>query len=112
MVTVSYNNKTPCTYEKAREFLLENFDISINIASLRSYISRSEELRSYIGRPLEDKRLFSDEKEIDNYFEQINELMNFCIPASFFANIDEVGFQEFADQRSIMCIVPSEYVGN
>ena len=108
----SYNAKMPCTYEQVRDFLYENFDISVNIVSLRSYIARCNDMRTCIGHPLEDTRLFSDTKQIDEYFDQIKELMNFCIPASFILNIDEVGFQDYSDNGDIMCIVPIEYVGN
>ena len=108
----SYNAKMPCTYEQVRDFLYENFDISVNIVSLRSYIARCNDMRTCIGHPLEDTRLFSDTKQIDEYFDQIKELMNFCIPASFILNIDEVGFQDYSDKRDIMCIVPIENVGN
>ena len=107
-----FKQKTPCTYEQVRDFLFEKFELSINIVSLRSYISRCRDMRTCIGRPLEDNRLYADPEKIDKYFEQLKNIMCFCIPASFIINIDEVGFQEYSDRRDIMCIVPFEYVGN
>ena len=112
-VREAFEKRIPLTFEDLRDYLLTQFDITININTLRKFVSRNDQLRVVQGVPLEDTRLFSSAEEIDAYFVRIREVITVGeIPSGFVFNLDEVGFDSYVDARKIKRVVPCHYVGD
>ena len=105
-----FDRRCPASYEDCRDFLIERFDLSINVKTLRGMVDRWADFRVVDGVPMEDSRNFSDRNEIDEYFARLGEMLDVAkIPPAFVINADETGFQEFVDARGSARIVPTEY---
>ena len=102
----------PRNYLAIRNFIFDVFGKSLELDSIRHYIKNNPDFRVVRGSPIESLRSFSSDKEIDNYFNDLKELFGFKIPSKFVFNIDEVGFNEYFDTKSMKCIVPQNYIGN
>ncbi|KAH0799497.1 uncharacterized protein GO595_007692 [Histomonas meleagridis] len=68
-----------------------------------------EELKVVTGTPMESERIISDPEKIDQYFEELEASLECGIPPEFIINIDESGYQEWADARDLRCIVTIGY---
>ena len=102
--------RMPVSYEELREFSEEQWGLIPNISTLRNIINDSTSVRTVTGKPMEDHRIFASREAIDRYFDDLNELITTAqIPAAFVINIDESGFDQFADARQTTRIVPTEY---
>ena len=105
-----FENRYPASYEDCRDFLLNAYDLSVNIKTLRGIVERCCDFRVVEGVPMEDSRNFADPDEIDAYFARLREVLEVAkIPAAFVINADETGFQEFVDAHRSARIVPAEY---
>ena len=112
-VTQKFTSRCPCSYEEIRDFLHDQHEQVININTLMSWVSRSRVLKAVTGVPLEDARVYSSEAEIDEFFNNLEEVIEVGqIPSAFVINIDEAGFDQFADRRRSKRVVPSEYLLN
>ena len=108
-----FERRCPVSYEDCRDFLIDRFEVTINIKTLRGMVERWDDFRVVEGVPMEDSRNFSDPDEIDEYFARLREILETAkIPAAFVINADETGFQEFVDARASARIVPTEYLLN
>ena len=107
-----FGKRYPLSYEDCRDFLRDSFDLTVNMKSLRSLLSTCEHFRTVKGVPM-DSRIYSDPDEIDDYFARIDEIIRIGnIPAGFIFNIDEAGFESYADSRTTTRLVPSNYEFN
>ena len=61
---------------------------------------------------MESDRVMCKASDIDKYFSELEEALQFNIPAAFIINLDEVGFQDYVDSRRNHVIVPSCYTGD
>ena len=105
-----FYKRYPVSYEDCRDFLCDKFDLVVHMKSLRSLVSRCENFRTVLGVPMEDSRIYSDPDEIDAYFARIDEIIRIAkIPAGFIFNIDEAGFESYADSRTTTRLVPANY---
>ena len=69
------NARYPASYEDCRDFLMDEFDLNVNIKSLRSLIARSELFTTVLGEPMEDTRIYSDPAKIDASYRTIDEII-------------------------------------
>ena len=105
-----FNKRYPVSYEDCREFIMSEFEIAVNIISLRSFLSRMPIFKTVTGIPMEDSRNFCDESEIDSYLQQLEDVLRVGqVPAAFIMNIDEAGFAEYVDTHNSVRIVPASY---
>ena len=105
-----FEARYPASYEDCRDFLMDEFDLNVNVKSLRALIARSDIFTTVDGEPMEDSRIYSDPQKIDEYYRNIEEIIRVGnIPAEFIINIDEVGFEAYADARKTRRIVPARY---
>lgn len=112
-VNQRFTSRFPCSYEEIRDFLHDEHEIVINLNTLRSWVSRSNALKTVTGIPMEDARVYSSEEEIDKFFADLEEAIEIGqIPSAFVMNIDEAGFDQFADRRRSTRIVPGEFLPN
>ena len=89
---------------------MDHFDLNVNIKSLRALIARSDIFTTGDGEPMEDARIYSDPQKIDEYYRNIEEIIRVGnSPTEFIINIDEVGFERYADARKTRRIVPARY---
>ena len=51
---------------------------------------------------MESDRVDCDPEEIDEYFVNLENILDGSIPAPFVINIDQSGFQEWADKRNLI----------
>ena len=108
-----FDLKLPVSYQDIREFCLENFELVVNIKSLRKLINRCAAFRTVRGVPLEDTRLYASHEQIIEYFDQLQEKFTIgMIPASFVYNVDESGFTQFVDARTTIRIIAASYPHN
>jgi hypothetical protein len=96
----------PMTTEDAIDLLSMSFGLRLLPDTLRTKVSLDHELRRITGVPLEKERLACDPEEIAAYFELFDRNVA-GIPAAFVFNLDESGFQDWADPRERMVIVPA-----
>ena len=109
-IRARFNVKLPVSYEDLREYAESHWGIIANMNSLRSIINRSETLKTVVGVPLEDSRLFANADQIQQYFDDLEEMITVAkVPAAFVLNVDESGFDQFVDAQQSIRIVPTEY---
>ena len=109
-VTNRFELRNPASYEDIRGFLQTKYGLVVELRSLYDYMARNEHMRTVIGEPVEDVRVFARTSEIRRYLERISEIISVAhIPSAFVVNIDESGFEEFVDTRKRTCIVPAKY---
>ena len=109
-IVEAFNLHVPLTYEDIRERLSTEFDIQVQIDTLRKFLRRSSDFRVVQGIPMEDNRLFCSPEKIDEYFKKLEEVIAVgMIPSSFIMNLDEAGFDSYVDARRIKRVVPSSF---
>lgn len=112
-VECRFRMRMPASYEDLRDFTEEKWGIVPQVGTLRSIIAEWDAVKTVDGEPMEDSRLYSSREEIENYFEEIGELVRgAAIPAAFVVNVDESGFDQFVDARQTRRIVPARYEQN
>ena len=104
----TYRKKYPATYQTVADYISDQFHKDICLDTIRHMISGIEELKVVTGHPMENERIFCQPEKIDQYFDQLEEILKFGIPPEFIINIDESGFQEWVDARRLQCIVPAD----
>ena len=105
-----FRQRFPCGYEDIRDFLFDKHDLVVNPVTLRSWVSRSLQFKSVDGVPMEDRRVYCSETEVEEFFDKLEEIVTVAeIPSAFICNLDEAGFDQFADRRRSKRIVPAEY---
>ena len=106
----AFELRVPLTYEDIRDHLSTEFEITIQIDTLRKFLNRSPALKVVRGVPMEDNRLFSSAEEISKYFNNLREILDVGeIPSAFIINLDEAGFDSFVDARKIKRVVPASF---
>lgn len=101
-----FGERSPVTTEDAILFLAEQFNVHLLPNTLRQKVRSDRELKLIKGIPMEKQRLECDITEIQSYFALLSENVD-DVPAPFVFNLDESGFQDWADRRERTVIVPS-----
>ena len=105
-----FKSRDPASYEDIRTYLKDRFQLIVDLKSLRAYIGRLSDVKTVVGKPMEDSRIFARSSEIDAYLADIQEVLSVAkIPAPFVVNIDEAGFEAYADRSPSTRIVPTSY---
>ena len=69
---------------------------------------RLPQLKSITDKPMASDCVDCDPEEINDYFDHLESALDSSIPAPFIINIDQSGFQEWADKRNLVVVVPAE----
>ncbi len=102
------NHRSPNVFQ-CIDFIFDRFHISINPKTLYGIIERIKCIKSVKGIPLESSRSDVPTQVVINYYERLDELLlKESIPPEFFFNVDEAGFQDYADARCQIVIVPDD----
>ena len=88
----------PPTCNDALNFLYEQFGISLVPDTFRRWINRKTEFSTACAAPMEEKRLNVPPEQIRAYFSTLERAIE-QVPAALVLNLDESGFQRFADAR-------------
>ena len=98
------------TYDYLTNFINEETHKNISQKELRSIIfyNFKDLYKGVPGIPLDENRKDCSEAEIDQYYDILeNALPN--VNQSFCFNVDEVGYQEFADAMEVTVLVRADY---
>ena len=98
------------SYAHLKSYVYDKFNILIDKNTLKSIILRSKKFKIVIGRPMEKARNEVDPNEIQAYFKKASGIVN-EISIHLIFNMDEVGFQEWADRKEVKVFVPIEHAG-
>jgi hypothetical protein len=108
LILAEFINHRPVTYSQIQEFIENNHRKFITNDTLVHILRRMSWRKTVTGVPIEIERLTCSETEIAEYFDTIERLLNGVLVKMVF-NVDETGFQPWADKRNIAVVVPSEY---
>jgi hypothetical protein len=106
LVFQRFENQCAMTSNDALDFFSAQFDVHLLPNTLWKKISVDHELPVVRGVPMEKERLECDLDEIRAHFELLDRNVTGA-PAAFVFNLDESGFQDWADRLERMVIVPS-----
>jgi hypothetical protein len=107
-ITDSYAKKDIIHYEDVHNWLEVHHHISVLPNTLIKIINSIDSLKVVQGKPMENERVDFDEASIQEYFEKLTRDITDA-PASLVINIDECGYQEWADAHIENVIVPKEH---
>jgi hypothetical protein len=108
-----FAHRAPVSYSAVADMLRKNYKLEVNMNSLRSLLGRMPWCRTVTGVPQDDLRVHCDTLSIQRYLLGLeNGLKNDEVPAKMVFNVDEVGFQDWADAMKIAVIVPTSYTGS
>ena len=94
----------PATVNDCLNFILDNFNIAMLPDTFRKWINRSTCFATVEGHPMEQKRLEVTSADIERYFDTLHQAL-VGVPAALVFNLDESGFQRYADARNQVIIV-------
>ena len=108
----SLQKQQPQNYQRLVDFIFDQFEKTVSVNSLAHVLKRVG-FKTVIGHPMEATRAEVPLKVIQEHYEKMKTLLlNEDVPAAFFFNVDESGFQEFADATDQVFIVPDSYEKN
>lgn len=85
------------------------YDLNAKINSVYKLVNNLPQLKTVQGVPMERERVESNCDEIDQYYVQLEKILNDKIPSAFIMNIDEAGFSDWADAIGITIVAPSDF---
>ena len=94
----SLTKSHPPTCNDILNFVYDEFRISLIPDTFRHWINRKTEFSTASAAPMEEKRLEVTPEQILSYFAALEHAVDH-VPASLVFNLDESGFQRFADAR-------------
>ena len=100
-----FQNRIPATINDVLNFVWDKYQIDIIPDTLRKWINRSTAFKTVDGKPIEEERLKVSIQKISNYFDISEEAIK-GVPSALVFNLDESGFQKFADARNNTIIIP------
>ena len=102
-----YIEKTSPNIFHLIDYIFSEFHVSININTLRSIIRRCPLLKPVKGMPLEATRAETPVEVVLQHYAELDEmLLKERVPPEFFFNVDESGFQAYADSQKETVIIP------
>lgn len=108
-VYIEFHSNIPTTYDALLNFFVNRFDITMLLNTLYKLVSRILQLKPALATPIESERVNCNIKDIDNFYDQLEEILSNGIPAPFVIKVDETGCSEWADASQITVLIPSEY---
>ena len=87
----------PVTYIDLQDFIHKEFGLDLLPDTVRHLVYSSNALKTVQGVPMEKNRLQCDPSEVDRFYELLDSDLQ-GIPSSLVFNLDESGFDEWADR--------------
>ena len=107
----SFTNNSPLSYYEIQDYIHHEFGYVMLPDTIRHMFNTNCNFKTVVGIPMESERVRSDPKEIDLYFQLLKSNIQ-DVPACLLFNLDETGFNEWADAKDCMVVVPVQYQGN
>ena len=101
-----YEDHILCTYNSLSDWLYNTYNVLILPDTLGAIIRRDQSIKPIQGRPIESLRLSSDPNLIDEYYHDLANMIT-DLPADLVANLDEMGYSDYADTSLVKMVVPS-----
>jgi hypothetical protein len=109
-VSERFESSDPARIEDILDFLMTR-GTTISPDTLRHNLRSITGLKTVKGKPMEEDRVSVDPHVVQDYFAGLRrEIVD--IPACMLMNLDESGFQEWADRKDVRVVVPSVYSAN
>ncbi len=105
-IKTDWDNQNPPTLSILNSWIYLKFHKLITNNTLSHTLSRFQLGKTIIGYPTELNRIEVPLSIILDYYDRLNEILKAMIPAAFIFNVDECGFQPWADKTSEKVIVP------
>ena len=91
------------------DYCFNTFNVSLTTKTLKGILRRSSEFKEVPGIPLESSRADVPLSIVLDHYDRLDSLLSQEeIPPEFFYNVDESGFQEFADAKKEIVIIPGD----
>ena len=107
-IAEAFAKEEPVTYVDIQDFINEQFDIVLLPDTIRHLVRKNPHLKTVHGLPMDQSRLQSSPEDIDLYFELISKDFQ-GVPSSFIFNLDETGFDDWADKAECCAVVPATF---
>ena len=98
----------PPTVNDALNMLWETFLVDVIPDTFRKWLNEKTVYKTLVAAPMEEDRMAVSQESISQYFETLEREVN-GMPAALVLNLDESGFQRYADARHNAVIVPASY---
>ena len=89
-----------------KSYIEGTFDKYLDHKSIKTVLEKAD-MKTEIGTPMDEDRYYAEQRK-NNYF--YDDLESFCqankVPAQFVLNLDEEGYEEFADSKKQKVVVP------
>lgn len=105
-IQYDWENHIPQTLSHISNWIYVSFNKIVNNNTLAHMIARTEIAKIIPAYPSESKRIEVPLELIEEYYEELHQLLLARIPPAFLLNVDESGFQEWADKKMEKVIVP------
>jgi transposase len=106
LITFSWQNGTPLKISDLKCVIANEWAMPVDRSTIYRLIDGDKRLRTVTGKPIEEARMAVVRSQIDQYFDTLEKNVTGC-PAHFVFNLDEMGYQAYADRVSATFIVPS-----
>ena len=94
----------PATVNDCLNFISESLHVDMIPDTLRKWVNRSTAFCTIEGKPMEQQRMEVTGEQISLYFQTLRDALE-GVPASLVFNLDESGFQRYADAQNQVIIV-------
>jgi hypothetical protein len=109
-IVESFRVNRPAMYSQIADWLIQNFGVDMERDTMRKMLKRMNWCKTVKGVPMDANRVDCPRETIDQYFANLKANVNNCdVPADMLFNVDEIGFQEWADRMDVTVVVPSWY---
>lgn len=110
-VADAYRRRSPCVLAELKAHIVSTFHVVLEKSTLCHIIGRDPRLKTCRGIPIEAKRAEVTPEQIRNFFAEALTIAE-GVPSHFVFNMDEMGHQEWADRKEIICVVPIDHEGD
>jgi transposase len=106
LITFSWQTKKLLRLGDLKNIIANEWGIVVDRVTLYRTVRKDRRLRTVTGKPMENGRMEVAANQIENYFTALDPLITGC-PAHFVFNLDEMGYQAYADRVETTFVVPS-----
>jgi hypothetical protein len=101
-------NGTPPTFDAIADFVGKDLGTVLAIDTVRHIIYHLPGIKVVTGKPMERERVEVKPEELVEFYGRLRSVMT-GLPADLVFNLDEAGYEEWADRTDIKVIVPESY---
>jgi hypothetical protein len=110
-IMARWTDGVPPTFDAISNFLDQDLRVVLPIDTVRHLIYKLPGMKVVVGKPMEKERVEVNPEEIIEFYDRLRPVMT-GLPADLVFNLDEAGYQEWADRTDIKVIVPDNFEGD